>query len=145
MRYKKAFSFLIPLLLFAIDIFLLGLFQKPIISLLLCFYTTWLFRPGTRALRILALCCLAAQSLILYDSFSLVLLYLLPLTALFLQAQKLLNNTFWLPYAFLAASIVTADFLVKPLMLQTSLNPLFTGAKLCVNLVIVLILEKIKK
>jgi len=143
MRYKKILSFFIPFLLFAADIFLLGLFQQPTVSLLLCFYSAWLFRPNTKQLIFVSLFLLSSISLILYGNFGLVLLYLLPLTLLFYQAQKLLNKTFWLPYVFLTASILTADFLVKPLLLHTSPNILFTGAKLCVNLIIVLIIEKL--
>lgn len=142
---KKNILYFLPLLFFFIDILLLGLFQQEIVSTLLCFYAVWLMQTNKKNLLLLSLFFLSSIDLILYGNFFFPLIYLIPLTILTLQAKKMLNKTFWLPYAFVATSIFAADFLLKPWLLHFSPNPLFTGAKLCVNLVLILIIEKLER
>ena len=143
MKNKNLFPYFLPPLLFFIDILLLGVFQQQTVSLLFCFYAIWLTKPNQKNLLFLNLFFLSAVSLILYGTFGFSLIYLLPLTILTLWIKKLFNKTFWIPYAFLASSMLVADLLVKPWLLTTNPNTLFTGAKLCVNLIIILIIEKI--
>jgi len=142
-KNKSLLFYILPPFLFFIDLILLGLFQQKIISLLFCFYGIIVIRSPRTKWLLTSLLFLSIFSFILHGMFGLSLVYLLPLSIIAVEAKNLLNKTFWLPYAFVASGILLTDFLLWPLLLQTTANPLFTGAKLCVNLVVILIIEKI--
>jgi len=142
---KKIVSYLLPPLLFSIDILLLGLLQQNLISTLLCFYAITLMRPTKFRLLATYLFFLSTISLIVYGIFGLSLLYLLPLSVATLEAKKLLSRRFWLPYALVGLSLLAQELLIGPFLLEIPFNTLFTGAKLCVNLVLVLIVKKLLK
>jgi len=127
---------------FLIDIFFLGFFESQIVATLLCFYTLLLTDQGNTRLLFLSLFLISFYPLILYGTFGLSLLYLLPLSIIVMEMKSLFRRAVWLPYFFLVAALLANQLIIKQYMLGLGFYSQFFLASICVNLVILLIFEK---
>ena len=136
------FYFLSLLLLF-IDICTLSFFEQYNISILLCFYAVILMGQTNIQRIIFVLVLLSCESLLLYGTFGLSLLYLLPLSILMLEAKNVLNKTIALPYIFWGASIIVQELLIKTYIPTTARFFPFTLLKICASIILLIIFNKI--
>lgn len=134
--------YLFALTLCFTDVLAVGFFGHKILFSLLCLYTSTLFHKEKPLFITFSLLLLATQSLMLGESFSFHLLYLVPLSIIALEAKKFLHNSSWLPYLFMMLSIIIQS-LLNPHLLFTSTNGiLFIFTQICVNLIIMILFEK---
>lgn len=124
------------------DVLALGFCEHKIIFSLLCLYTIVLFYKEKAALIIFILFLLATQAIMMGDSFSWKLLYLLPLSIVALEIKNLLCDTAWLPYLFLIVSILIPNLFNTNLPFTSITGILFIFAQICVNLVVLVLFEK---
>ena len=103
---KQWLLFFLLLVLFFADLFLLSLFQKQTVYLLVCLYVCQLYShsPAYAPLALTALL-VGLESFVLYGQFGLQLVYLLPATIIALQAKKSFYAPKLQPYLLLVLCI----------------------------------------
>jgi len=129
---KQVKNYLFVILFFTLDLFCFGFFEQQIIFSLLTFTVFLLFSSKSINPIIFSLTMLAIHSLAMTDKLSSTLLFLLPLGIAGLEAKKIFNDPFWIPYLTLLGAII----LLQPINL-------FTFVKIPINLVLLVLFEKL--
>jgi len=141
MTRSRHLYFIIPLLWF-LDTFLLGIFQQPTVSTLLCLYAVLLVRPVSARVLLFSLLFLSIESLLVHDSLAFSLIYLLPLSILVLEIKELVTHDTWLAYAFGITCMLLLTIASPLWMGQMLQSPIFIFFRICATIGVILIFEK---
>ncbi len=141
-KIKTSYLYFLSLIFFSADIFFFGFFYQPVIALTFCFYTIILFTSSSSILLIFTIFLLALQSFLLTNSLYPSLLFLVLLSMGTLELKKILTKTKLLSPFFLITALAGNQLLTGYLISNQPCLDLFTGLKVSVNLIILLIFEK---
>jgi len=144
MKLSKKNSFLLAfaLLLFFVDVLFLGFFERHLIKSLLCLYAIVLSSKESASLLFSILFLLALYPFVVHGVFGLSLVYLIPLSIIFLHAKNLFQRTTLMPYIFLGSVLTANELVMKQYVLQVGFSHHFSLLTISVNLIL-LIFEKL--
>lgn len=131
---NRALQLLSILGLFILDISGIMLFKVQIIHFVLCFYLVALFRNAAALPLVCAVLCICFESLIMYDSLTAPLIYLLPATALILFLKKMVTPHPIYPPLALSFCLALQSWLLH----QGNLGDPYTMWVFIANLIVIL-------
>ncbi len=132
---KQWLVLLLLLVLFFADLFLLSLFQKQSLYLLVCLYVCQLYAPSLIYAPITFTALLIGlESFVLYGQFGLQLVYLLPATIIALQAKRSFYAPRLQPYLLLMLCMGAHTLLLDKIPLGSVPFLGFTKSQIIANL-----------
>lgn len=133
---SSVISFLLPILLFFIDICSFALMQQPILHTLLCLYIVQILQKSRPWFLALIVAGLLAESSIYYGSLLPACAYLIPLTVLGIIIKHTCYVTKLYRYALLISTLAAYTLLIEPYFLPISSPMAYTVTTIFVNMIV---------
>ncbi len=130
------------LLLFIIDIFFHGFFQKKIVHLLLCFYCVYIFKNSTNFNIFFLIFLLTIEGFLTTHCYYVVLLYLIPITLFIVIIRSIIKPYLFLPQSITFTVCLASHYYLLSYFTQSRSVQSYTFYEICGNLLVLLIFLK---